>query len=201
MAKIVNVLPKKADTILDTASQPGTWNAGSNFSTVIGLRVQWTSIVFGLGAWYTPPSQTRMSLCPGHQSPALTPVTKPFGAYASLYCCGVRYFSEYAGRAVLKNVMYAATSCPAGLSPVRWRSMKISALIHPLMNSIAALSVGVPALDISPDGFWHSAICIHEKDNGDGILRTAPGCWVMLLYALAGKSPDSFSITGYSRCR
>ena len=45
--------------------------------------------------------------------------------------------------AVLKNVMYAATSCSTGLSPVTWKSMKISALIHPLMDSIAALSVGV----------------------------------------------------------
>ncbi len=29
-----------------------------------------------------------------------------------------------------------------------WKSMKVSALIHPFMDSIAALSVGVSALDI-----------------------------------------------------
>ena len=38
---------------------------------------------------------------------------------------------------------------------------KSSVLIHPLIDSMAALSVGVPALD---------------KDNEDGIPRTASGC-------------------------
>src|SRR5574344_73778 len=68
--------------------------------------------------------------------------------FNSLYCLGVKYFSEYAGRCSLKKIIYSSISCLINSLFVMWKSENNSTLIQPFIDSIAALSVGVPALDI-----------------------------------------------------
>ena len=48
----------------------------------------------------------------------------------------------------LEKFPYRVKFYTKDFSPVTCKSMNISALIHPLPDSIAALSVGVPARDI-----------------------------------------------------
>ncbi len=62
--------------------------------------------------------------------------------YVSLYCFGIRYPSEYAGRSSLKNIIYVAIFSMM-FSPCKWKSVNNSDFIHLLMDSIVALSVGV----------------------------------------------------------